>query len=265
MGLEDDAKAAARILLDARLAAAPPYLLPTKWQRALSPADVRQQAVTKMDWKQAAQIHLLAAEHALEQALPTVTGKPWSSRFVHCMMLHLTNSAKDGEISDRQQVTLQRAAYDLQRMANPSAARGLMNRIEQAGIDESDLDWFVTLGNSRTQFQRAVDSLNSFHKLVSSRPPVVQVPRNDAPAIAVSVPGQSGMGGDWESTHVAAVATTGGDSQLRHADRPWWLALGPAEGGAVPYTGPAWRMPDSAPATPRDGLEPGPAQRLGLL
>jgi hypothetical protein len=257
MGLEDDAKAAARVLLEGRLAAAPPYLLPMEWQRALSPADVRQRAVTKMDWQQAAQIHLLAAEHALERPSPTVRGKPWSSRFVHCMVLHLTNSAKDGEITDRQQVTLLLAAHDLQYVANPPAARGLKNRLQQAGIDESDLDWFVALGNSRTQFQQAVDSLNSFHKFESSRPPVVQLPRLDPPAIAVSVPGQSGPGGDPESIRVsvATAVTAGGNSQLRKDDRPSWLALGPAGGTAAPDAGPAWRMPDSAPALSRGELD----------
>lgn len=260
MGLEDDAKAAARLLLDGRLAAAPPSLLPTERQRALSPADVRKRSVTKMDWRSAAQIHLLAAEYTVERPSPTVTGKSWAGGFVHSLALHLVNSAKDGELRDRQQVTLLLAARDLQSVANPPAARGLKKKLEQVAMDENDLDWFLTLGNSQTQFQQAVNSLNAFHKRASSRPPTVQLPRKKPPATAASALGQSGA--SWEQARTQAVVgrgataeAAGQNPQLRRPDRPPWLVLGRTEGAIAPDAGPAWRIPDTAPAVSRGELE----------
>jgi hypothetical protein len=257
MRVEEEAKSAARILLDGRLAAAPEYLLPTERQRALLPADVRQRAVTKMGWRQAAQIHLLAAEYALDQPSPTVTGKPWSSRFVHCMVLHLTNSAKDDDLDERQQATLLLAAHDLQNLANPPAARGLKNRLQQYSIDENELDWYVTLGNSRTQFRQAVDALGAFHKVVSSRPPVRPVSRNDPAGTVAAEAGQPAVTAQPRGLAFQVVTAAGGENPARpHSDLPSWLALGPVEGGPLPDAGPAWRTPDSAAPRTRSELEP---------
>jgi len=260
MSLADDAKDAARILLDGRLAAAPPYVLPAEWQRALSPADIRQRAVTKMDWKSAAQIHLLAAQYEIERPLRGATGKPWSSRFMHYMAQHLLNSGKDGDLSEVGQATLLLAAHELQQAVNPAAARALRNRLMLAGIEENDLDWFLALGNSRTQFQQAVDSLTSFHRLVSSRPPAAARPPQDPPAMEAQAPGQSAPSREQASAPdvtatPGARPALGAKLRLKHPDRPAWLVLGSAEKAVVPHAGPAWRVPADEPPLARGELE----------
>jgi hypothetical protein len=260
MGSDDAARAAARNLLDFRLATAPDYLIPTAFERSLAPPDLRQRALTKMEWREAARVHWLVAEDAVEHPEPSSTGKAWTGRFAHALAQHLVNSAKDYSLERHQAAALLIAAYALQRMLSASEAQRTRRLIDDLPVDQANADWILSLGVSRVQFKSFANLLGEAHKRATHAASAMSElggrPAGAAPAgrHLASADRPTRVDAPGRTTIVPAPA------QFGPATRPAWLVLGQAEAWNRLAAPPSWRPDDDPPQGTRDSLESALAQ-----
>lgn len=249
MSLEGEAQAAARTILDARLAVAPDELVPTAADQALTPSEVNRWSLTRLGWAEAARANLLVAANAIGRPERSAVGKPWSSRFSHAMVLHLLNSAKDAKLEPSKQGALLVAASELQELlGDTNGTQGTMRRLEQLNIERRDLDWVLAMGLDESKFERALTALAVFHKVASSQRPATLGSQDSFSVDRTVQLGLSATARQASQTplppNYAPEPVT--QSRTGQATRPTWLALGPADGAGEPATAAAWHSQDSS-------------------
>jgi hypothetical protein len=253
MSSDGAARAAARNLLDSRLATAPDYLVPTLEERSLVPADLRRRVHSKLEWREAARIHLLVAEDVVEHPQPLSDGLPWTGRFFHSLAQHLWVSAKDYSLDlypDRKAALLL-SAYFLQRIVSPAEARRTKRQIDELPIDSNNADWIVSMGVNRVQFEKALNLLNDTHRQKSH---AVARPTS----LAVAPPSQPA---EPERTSPEVPSRTGSmpnSARPGAVVRPAWLVLGPPAAWSSRTSPLAWQRPD-------EPLETTPSEREAAL
>jgi hypothetical protein len=207
--------------------------------------------LTKLEPKQLARLLLLVAEDAIRHPEPSAAGKPWSGRFAHAMIQHLTIAASESRRVD-EEAALLAAAAALGKMLGGTQVRSV--RLQAIDLERQDFAWLVALGLTETQFMQHVDALTSFHKQARPKPtdwppaprPVVAAERRaDTPMRPVNEPPSS-------------TPKPAAHPRQTNSAHPPWLIAGPTDVLGVATAVPPWRTgqkhADQAGSTPLDSL-----------
>lgn len=246
------ALAAARAILDSRLACAPQDLVPRHEDERWSPNELRQRVLTKgVEPTELARLELLVAADAVRRPEPSAAGKPWSGRYAHAMIQHFNLAAWQAGRAE-EEAALVAASAALSTILHGSKA-GLA-RLNAIKLERQDFAWVVTLGLPESQFMGHVNILASFHKqaLANRAAPPKQL--RSVPPTKLDV-GSSrptpdlGVGPQVTSERIEALSSHRASKpaavlRRRAADCPTWLVAGPFDAATMPSSSACWLPAD---------------------